>query len=111
MRSVIGPLIPPAKRGSNKRTVNMREVVNGLMYILSAGCQWAALPTKDLAPRSTVNGCFMRWQHRRTLDQLNYALYFQCRELTGQNASPNTGIINSQSVKSAEKRRAWTARL
>jgi transposase len=101
----------PAKRDSNKRMVNMREVVNGLMYILSAGCQWAALPTKHLAPRSTVNGCFMRWQHRRTLDRQNYALYVQCRELTGQNASPNAGIINSQSVKSAEKGRAWTARL
>ena len=50
---LIGPLIPPAKRGGNKRTVNVRAVVNGVMYILSTGCQWAALP-KDLPPRSTV---------------------------------------------------------
>jgi transposase len=49
--AVIGPLIPPAKRGGNKRTVNEREVVNGLMYTLSTGCQWAALP-KDLPPRN-----------------------------------------------------------
>ena len=52
--SLIGPLIPPAKRGGNKRTVDVREVVNGVMYILSTGCQWRALP-KDLPPRSTVN--------------------------------------------------------
>ena len=51
---IIAPLIPPAKRGGNKRTVLMREVVNGLMHILSTGCQWASLP-KDLPPRSTVN--------------------------------------------------------
>jgi transposase len=47
----------PAKRGGGKRTVNLREVVNGLMYVLSTGCQWRAIP-KDLPPRSTVHGYF-----------------------------------------------------
>ena len=47
----IEPLIPPAKRGGNKRTVNIREVVNGVMYILSTGCQWHAMP-KDLPAKS-----------------------------------------------------------
>jgi transposase len=46
--------IPRAKRGGNKRTVDVREVLNGLMYVLSTGCQWRAIP-KDLPPRSTVN--------------------------------------------------------
>ena len=41
---LIEPGIPPAKRGGNKRTVTLREVVNGLMYILSTGCQWRAIP-------------------------------------------------------------------
>ena len=50
---LIEPLIPPAKPGGNKRTVVMREVVNGLMYILGTGCQWRTIP-KDLAPRSTI---------------------------------------------------------
>ena len=50
----IGPLLPPAKRGGGKRTVDMREVVNGLMYVLSTGCQWRYIP-KDLPPRSTVH--------------------------------------------------------
>jgi transposase len=100
--AIISPMIPPAKRGGNKRTVNMREVVNGLMYILGTGCQWTALP-KDLAPRSTVNDYFLRWQHDRTLDRLHHALYVQCRELAGRDASPTVGIIDSQSVKSTEK--------
>jgi transposase len=56
---LVGPLIPAAKRGGNKRTIDVREVVNGIMYILSTGCQWAALP-KDLPPRSTVNSYFLR---------------------------------------------------
>ena len=59
-RSLIEPLIPPAKPGGNRRTVVVRDVVDGVMYILSTGCQWSALP-KDLPPRSTVNGCFRRW--------------------------------------------------
>ena len=54
---LIEPLIPPAKRGGNKRRVNMREVVNGLMYVLSTGCQWRAIP-KDLPPRSTIHDYF-----------------------------------------------------
>src|SRR6266436_5025885 len=50
---LVEPLIPPGKTGGGKRTVNMREVVNGLMYILSTGCQWRAIP-KDLPPKSSV---------------------------------------------------------
>jgi transposase len=47
--AIIAPLIPPAKRGGNKRTVNVREIVNGLMYILSTGCRWAAFPKGSAA--------------------------------------------------------------
>ena len=90
------------KRGGNKRTVVMREIVNGLMYILGTGCQWAALP-KDLPPRSTVNGYFCRWSEDGTLDRIHQALYDRCREMAGRNASPTAAIIDSQSVKSAEK--------
>lgn len=100
--AIIEPLIPPAKRGGNKRTVVMREVVNGLMYILSTGCQWRALP-KDLAPRSTVNRYFGRWTYDGTVDRIHHALYVTCRELAGREASPTVAIIDSQSVKAAEK--------
>ncbi|MGH8337878.1 MAG: IS5 family transposase [Gammaproteobacteria bacterium] len=98
----IGPLIPPAKRGGNKRTVVERQVVNGLMYILSTGCQWAQLP-KNLPPRSTVNDYFRRWDDDGTLDRIHHALYVRCREQAEREASPTAAIIDSQSVKSAEK--------
>jgi transposase len=100
--SLVGPLIPPAKCGGNKRTVVEREVVDGVMYILSTGCQWAALP-KDLPPRSTVNDYFRRWDDDGTLNRIHHALYVKCRELAGREASPTAAIIDSQSVKSAEK--------
>ncbi len=100
--AIISPLIPPAKRGGNKRTVVMREIVNGLMYILGTGCQWASLP-KDLPPRSTVNGYFCRWNHDGTRGRIHHALYVRCRAAADRNSSPTAAIIDSQSVKSAEK--------
>src|SRR6201996_1706894 len=100
--AIIGPLIPRAKRGGNKRTVDEREVVDGLMYILSTGCQWAALP-KDLPPRSTVNDYFRRWRDDGTLDRIHHGLYVQCREKAERPASPTAAVIDSQSVKSGEK--------
>ncbi|MDX5929746.1 IS5 family transposase [Acidiphilium acidophilum] len=101
--AIIGPLIPPAKRGGNKRTVNERQVINGLMFILSTGCQWASLP-KDLPPRSTVNDYFRRWNEDGTLDRIHHALYVRCREQVDRAASPTAAIIDSQSVKSVGKR-------
>ena len=80
----------------------MREVVNGLMYVLSTGCQWRAIP-KDLPARSTVHGYFDLWDYDGTLMRLHHALYVQCREKVGREASPTAAIIDSQSVKSAEK--------
>ncbi len=100
--ALVRPVIPPAKRGGNKRTVDVREVVNGLMYILSTGCQWAQI-LKDLPARSTVNHYFCRWTYDGTLDRLHHVLYQRCRELAGRQASPTAAIIDSQSVKSAEK--------
>jgi transposase len=100
--SLIEPLIPPAKPGGNRRTVVVRDVVDGVMYILSTGCQWSALP-KDLPPRSTVNDYFRRWDDDGTLDRIHHALYVKCRELAEREASPTAAIIDSQSVKSAEK--------
>ena len=100
--SIVGPLIPRAKRGGNRRSVDERAVLDGVMYILSTGCQWAALP-KDLPPRSTVNDYLRRWDEDRTLDRIHHTLYVLCREKARRDASPTTAIIDSQSVKSAEK--------
>jgi transposase len=100
--ALVEPLIPPAKRGGNRRTVSVREVVNGLMYVLSTGCQWRAIP-RDLPPRSTVYDYFDLWSWDGTLDRIHDALYVRCRAAASREASPTAAIIDSQSVKSAEK--------
>ena len=99
---LIAPLIRPAKRGGRPRTVNVREVLNAILYVLSAGCQWAALP-KDLPPRSTAWAYFDLWEWDGTLERIHHVLYVAVREQAGREASPTTAIIDSQSAKGAQK--------
>jgi len=98
----VEPMIPPARRGGNKRRVDIREVVNGIMYVLSTGCQWRYVP-KDFPSKSTLHRYFDLWNYDGTLERLHHALYEKCRELAGREASPTACVIDSQSVKSAEK--------
>ncbi len=93
--ALIEPLIPPAKRGGGKRSVDMRAVVNGLMYVLSTGCQWRAIP-KDLAARSTVHDYFDLWDYDGTLERIHHTLYVACRERVGREVSPTAAIIDSR---------------
>ena len=100
--ALVEPFIPPARRGGRRRTVDVREVLDGIFYVLATGCQWRALP-KDLPPRSTVHGYLQRWDHDGTLMSIHDALYVACRELAEREVSPTACVIDSQSVKSAEK--------
>ena len=100
--ALIEPLIPPAKRGGRRREVDVREVLNGILYVLATGCQWRALP-KDLPPKSTVHDYLTLWAWDGTLRRLHHALFVQAREQAGKEASPTAAIIDRQSVKSAEK--------
>ena len=76
--------------------------MNGIMYVLSTGCQWRAIP-KDLPPRSTVHDDSPLVELRRHADRIHHALYVECRERGKREASPTAAIIDSQSVKSAER--------
>ncbi|MFV3077817.1 transposase, partial [Niveispirillum fermenti] len=67
--ALVSLLLPPAKRGGRHRSVDLREVVNGVMYVLGTGCQWRAIP-KDLPPRSTVFDYLSLWSWDGTLDRL-----------------------------------------
>ena len=80
----------------------MREVMNAILYVLATGYQWRALP-KDFPPRSTVYAYFWEWRRYSVLDRIQHALLDACRERDGREASPTAGIIDSQSVKAAEK--------
>ena len=100
--SLIGPLIPPAKRGGRRRSVDIREVINGLLYILSTGCAWRYVP-KDLPPNSTLFEYFDPWTYPGVIHRIHHALYMNCRKIVDREASPTACIIDSQSVKRAEK--------
>jgi transposase len=100
--ALVEPFIPPAKRGGRRRTVDVRAVLNGIFYVLATGCQWRALP-KDLPPKSTVHDYLTLWAWDGTLKRLHHALFVQAREQMGKEASPTVAIIDSQSVRSAEK--------
>jgi len=100
--ALVAPLIPKARRGGRKREVDIREVFNGVMYVLSTGCQWRYIP-KDLPPKSTVYRYFCDWSYDGVLDRIHHTLYVACREKLEREASPTAAIIDSQSVKSAEK--------
>lgn len=99
---MVAPLIRPAKRGGRPRTVNVREVLNAIFYVLSTGCQWNALPS-DLPPRSTVWDYLDLWDWDGTIERIHHALYIQSREQAGREASPTTAIIDAQSTKGAVK--------
>jgi len=95
-------LIPPAKHGGRKRSVNVREVLNAIFYVLSTGCQWNALP-KDLPPKSTVYGYLDLWDWDGTLERIHHALYVEVCERAGREASPTTAIMTPRARKAPQK--------
>ena len=99
--AMIAPLLPPARSGGRPRTVDLRAVVDAILFIASSGCQWRMLP-KDFPPRSTVQGYFYAWRDSRLWETINQLLVMSARELEGREASPTAGVIDSQSVKTTE---------
>jgi putative transposase len=81
--------------------VALREVVNALLYLKQTGCPWRYLP-HDLPPRSTVHYYFTPWTADGTFEELLRVLREQTRQRAGRNAQPSAGIIDSQTVKTAE---------
>ena len=100
--ALVEPLIPPAKRGGRRRTIDVREVLNAIFYVLSTGRQWNALPS-DLPPKSTVYDHLDLWDWDGTLERIHHALYVAAREQAGREASPSVAIIDAQSAKGAVK--------
>ena len=98
----IMPLIPPAKPGGHPRVVNMREIVNAILYLQKTGCQWRALP-HDLPNWSTVHTYYRIWRITGAWERIHDALHSQVRAKEGREESPSAAIIDSQSVKTTEQ--------
>lgn len=93
--------IPLAQEGGRPRSVDIREILNAIFYILRAGCAWRLLP-HDLPPWQTVYGYFRRFSADGTWDRINDSLRERVRKQAGKNSTPSVGIIDSQSVKTTD---------
>ena len=99
--ALVAPHLPSPNRLGRPREVDLREVVNAILYLLRTGCPWRLLP-KDFPPKSTVFGYFQRLWQDGTWPTLHALLVMAAREQAGREASPTAGIIDSQSVRTTE---------
>jgi putative transposase len=88
-------------RAGRKPTVDRRDLVNAILYILRSGCQWRLLP-HDYPPWGTVSSQYYRWRKAGVWDKVEAALHRRVREEAGRRPRPSAGIVDSQSVKSSE---------
>jgi transposase len=94
--ALIEPLLPP------ERSVSRRSLLNGILYVLTTGCQWRQLP-KDFPPKSTTHDYFVELQCKGILKTIHNALHAKVRSLEARSGTPTLTIADSQSVKSAQK--------
>src|ERR1700704_4378569 len=99
----LAPLIPEALPGGRPRKPDMRAAINAILYLLRTGCRWRYLPRDSFPPRSTVYNIFRKFQREGVWEAIWAELLFALREQAGREASPTAAIIDSQSLKSAEK--------
>jgi len=97
------PLIPPGDPGGRPRKTDMRAAMNAIFFLLRTGCPWRYLPRGTFPPRSTVYNIFRKFQREGVWEAIWTQLLFALREQAGREASPTAAVIDSQSLKSAEK--------
>ena len=100
--AILAPLIPPAKPGGRPRSADMREILNGVFYVLRSGCAWRLLP-HEFPPWSTVYHYFRTWRNAGSWETIHTALRERLRRVAGRQATPSAAIIDSQSVKTTER--------
>jgi len=99
---LLEPHIPPAKPGGRPRSVDMREVLNGILYVVRSGCAWRLMP-HDLPRWSTVYDYLRKFRKTGLWQRIHDALRDQVRRQDGRQESPSAAIIDSQTVKTTEK--------
>jgi len=97
------PLIPAAKPGGRPRKTDMRAAMNAIFYLLRTGCPWRYLPRGLFPPRSTVYNIFRQFQRDGVWERIWEELHMALREALDREASPSAAILDSQSLKAAEK--------
>ena len=99
---LLQPLLPaPAKRG-RPRQRDLREILNGIFYLLRSGCAWRLLP-KEFGPWSTVHDYYRRWRRQGVWEQVHHTLRQKGRAAAGRTAEPSGAILDSQSIKTGDQ--------
>jgi transposase len=96
--AIVEPMIPPARHGERKRSVNVREILNGIFNILWTGCQWKVLP-KNLPPKSAMHDYLELWNWDGTLEHIYHALYVAVREQDRRETSLTMTIIDNRTAR------------
>jgi len=104
------PLIPPASPSGRPRKTDMRAAMNAILYLLRTGCPWRYLPRYGFPPRATVYNIFRKFQREGVWEAIWAELHMALRARMGREPSPATAVLDSQSVKSAEKGAVETTR-
>lgn len=100
---LLRPLIEkPASHGGTHRKYPLREIVNGLLYVLKSGCAWDMLP-HDFPPWESVYDHYRRWKRDGTLERLHDHLRKRVRVAAGREPTPSAGVLDSQSAQTTEK--------
>ena len=101
--ALIQHLVPAAKPGGRLETYPKREILDAIFSMLRGGCAWRLLP-HDFPPWQMVYQYFWRWRKDGTWQRMHDLLRGDVRVPAGKQRQPSAGILDSQSVKTTEKR-------
>ncbi len=95
---LIEPRIPPPKPGGRPREVDMREIINGILYLSRTGCSWRML-AHEFPPWGTVHYYYRRFRLEGVWPRIHDRLREQVRQKAGRKPTPSAAILDSQTVK------------
>lgn len=98
------PLLPKPKKQVGKvgrSPLNLREVINGILYVIKTGCQWSMLPS-DYPNQKSVFHYYNSWSKKGIWEKINSVLVEKVRKKAARKARPSAASVDSQSVKTTQ---------